>query len=231
MLAEEGVAEVNGFVSRLVEDEARLDDDQVLELFHSQGLLDRVRAGARKWQMLGVSVGSVAEKCETAVARLEAVLTSLGVASANSLCADGDPTRNSLVNREKTSEQRPASLWERATQFEALVAVVVNVKLARLVEAVLQARRRVEDGIRAHRHGAVCRSGSRWRASLDFPLVRICRCRAACCGCTWSACCRCSGSQSARRVVPHCTQMRASRLPMPFVCVATSSRCCVDAWR
>ena len=72
-------------------------------------------------------------------------------------------------------------------------------KQSRLVEAVLQARRRVEDGIRAHRHGAVCRSGSRWRASLDFPLVRICRCRAACCGCTWSACCRCSGSQSARR--------------------------------
>ena len=31
-------------------------------------------------------------------------------------------------------------------------------------------------------------------------------------------------------LVPHCMQMRASRLPMPFVCVATSSRCCVDAW-
>ena len=183
------------------------------------------------WQMLGVSVGSVAEKCESAVARLEAVLTLLGVDSVNSLCADGDPTRNSPVNREKTSEQRPASLWERATQFEALIAVVVNVKQSRLVQAVLQARRRVEDGIRAHRHGAVCRSGSRWRASPDLPLVRICRCRAPCCGCTWSACCRCSGSQSARRVVPHCTQMRASRLPMPFVCVATSSRCCVDAWR
>ena len=62
MLAEEGVAEVNGIVSRLVEEvEARLDDDQVLELFHSQCLLDWVRAGARKWQMLGVSVGSVAE--------------------------------------------------------------------------------------------------------------------------------------------------------------------------
>ena len=103
MLAEEGVAEVNGFVSSLVEEvEAGLDDDQVLELFHSQGLLDRVRAGARKWQMLGVSVGSVA-KCETAVTRLEAVLTSLGVDSVNSLCADGDRTRNSLVNREKTS--------------------------------------------------------------------------------------------------------------------------------
>ena len=71
MLAEEGVSEVNGFVSRLVEEvEARLDDDQVLELFHSQGLLHQVRAGARKWQMLGVSVGSVAEKCETAVPRL-----------------------------------------------------------------------------------------------------------------------------------------------------------------
>ena len=46
MLAEEGVAGVNGFVSSLVEEvEARLDDDQVLELFHSQGLLDQVRAG------------------------------------------------------------------------------------------------------------------------------------------------------------------------------------------
>ena len=44
MLAEKGVAEVNGFVSRIVEEvEARLDDDQVLELFHSQGLLHRVR--------------------------------------------------------------------------------------------------------------------------------------------------------------------------------------------
>ena len=41
---------------------------------------------------------------------------------------------------------------------------------------------------------------------------------------------RCSGSQSVRRAVPHCMQMRASKLPMPFVCVATSSRCCVDAW-
>ena len=81
----------------------------MLELCHSQGLLDRVRAGARKWQMLGVSVGSVAEKCETAVARLGAVLTSLGVDSVNSICVDGDQTRNSLVNREKTSEQRPAS--------------------------------------------------------------------------------------------------------------------------
>ena len=50
-----------------------------------------MRAGARKWQMLGVSVGSVAEKCETAVARLEAVLTLLGVDSVNSLCPDGDP--------------------------------------------------------------------------------------------------------------------------------------------
>ena len=47
MLAEKGVAD-NGFVSRIVEEvEARLDDDQVLELFHSQGLLHRVRAGAR----------------------------------------------------------------------------------------------------------------------------------------------------------------------------------------
>ena len=204
MLAEEGVSEVNGIVSRLVEEvEARLDDDQVLELFHSQGLLDRVRAGARTWQMLGVSVGSVAEKCGTAVARLEAVLTLLGVDSVNSLGADGDRTRNSLVNGEKTSEQRPASLWEHATQFEALVAVVENVKLARLVEAVLQACRRVEDGIRAHRDGAVCRSGSRWRASPDLPLVRICRCRAPCCGCTWSACCRYSGSfRIVRRCVP-----------------------------
>ena len=101
--------------------EARLDDDQVLELFHSQGLLDRVRAGARKWQMLGVSVGSVAEKCETAVARLEAVLTLLSVASEKSLCADGDPGKEPETVQE--TEQRPASLWECATQFEALVAV------------------------------------------------------------------------------------------------------------
>ena len=91
--------------------------------------------------------------------------------------------------------------------------MVEKEKQSRLVEAVLQACRRVEDGIRAHRDGAVCRSGRRWRASPDLPLVRICRCRAPCCGCTWSACCRCSGSQSARRVVPHYVQMRASRLP------------------
>ena len=69
----------------------------------------------------------------------------------------------------------------------------------------------------------------RWRASLDFLLVIIWRCGAPCCG--WNACSRCSGSQSVRRAVPHCMQMRASKLPMPFVCVATSSRCCVDAWR
>ena len=112
MLAEKGVAEVNGFVSRLVEEvEARLDDDQVLELFHSLGLLDRVRAGARKWQMLGVSVGSVAEKCETTVARLEAVLTLLGVDSVNSLCADGDPGKEPETVQD--TEQRPASKDER----------------------------------------------------------------------------------------------------------------------
>ena len=57
MLAEEGVAGVNGFVSSLVEGvEARLDYDDVSELIHSQGLLDRVRPGARKWQLLSVSV-------------------------------------------------------------------------------------------------------------------------------------------------------------------------------
>ena len=106
MLAEEGVAEVNGFVSRIVEEvEARLDDDQVLELFHSQGLLHQVRAGARKWQVLGVSVDGVEEKCEAAVTRLEAVLTSLGVDSVNSLCADGDP--NPKQFRKPSKDQRP----------------------------------------------------------------------------------------------------------------------------
>ena len=76
MLAEKGVAEVIRFVSRLVDEiEATLDDDQVLELFHSQGLLHQVRAGARKWQVLGVSVDGFEEWCEVAVTRLEAVLT------------------------------------------------------------------------------------------------------------------------------------------------------------
>ena len=110
MLAEKGVAEVNGFVSRIVKEvEARLDD-QVLELFHSQGLLHRVRAGARKWQMLGVSVGSVAEKWETAVARLEAVLTLLGVDSVNSLCADGDPDPKQFTKPRKDQRAKTSVL-------------------------------------------------------------------------------------------------------------------------
>ena len=155
MLAEEGVAEVNGFVSSLVEEvEARLDDDQVLELFHSQGLLHQVRAGVRKWQMLGVSVGSVAEKCETAVDTSGSrAHFAWRVDSVNSFCAHGARTRNS--SRKPRKDQRAkTSVLEGvfATQFEALVAVVeTREAMARLVEAVLQARRRVEDGIRAHR--------------------------------------------------------------------------------
>ena len=149
MLADEGVAEVNGIVSRLVEEvEARLDDDQVLELFYSQGLLDRVRPGARKWQLLGVSVDGIEENCEAAVTRLEAVLTLLSVDSEKSLCADGDSGKE--PETVQATEQRPASFRERATQFEALVDMVENVKQLRLVEALLQFRRRVEDGIRAH---------------------------------------------------------------------------------
>ena len=53
--------------------------------------------------------------------------------------------------------------------------MVENAKQSRLVEAVLQARRHVENGIQAHRHGAVCSSGSRWSASLDLPLVIMLR--------------------------------------------------------
>ena len=37
-------------------------------------------------------------------------------------------------------------------------------------------------------------------------------------------------SKALAGLVPHCTQIRANKLPMPFVCVATSTRCCVDAW-
>ena len=107
MLAEEGVAGVNGFVSSLVEEvDARLDYDDVSELFHSQGALDQVRAGARKWQVLGVSVDGVEEKCEAAVTSLEAVLFVLSGAAVQSLCAGRRPwegTRNSPGHRAKTS--------------------------------------------------------------------------------------------------------------------------------
>ena len=112
MLAEEGVAGVNGFVSSLVEGvEARLDYDDVSELFHSQGALDQVRAGARKWQVLGVSVDGVEEKCEAAVTRLEAVLFVLSGAAVQSLCADGDPGEE--PETVQYTEQRPASFRER----------------------------------------------------------------------------------------------------------------------
>ena len=117
MLAEEGVAEVNPFLSSLVEGvEARLDYDDVSELFHSQGALDQVRAGARKWHVLGVSVDGVEEKCEAAVTRLEAVLFVLSGAAVKSLCADGDPGKEPETVQD--TEQRPTSLWERAAQFD-----------------------------------------------------------------------------------------------------------------
>ena len=72
------------------------------------GALSLTGSSGHKWQMLGVSVISVAEKCETAVARLKAVLTSLGVDSVNSLRAHGDRTRNSLVNEKASKDQRPS---------------------------------------------------------------------------------------------------------------------------
>ena len=57
VLAEEGVAEINGFASGLVEGaEARLDNGDVSELFHLRGVLDWVRTSARVWLMLGFSV-------------------------------------------------------------------------------------------------------------------------------------------------------------------------------
>ena len=109
MLAEEGVAEVNGFVSRLVgEVDARLGDDQVLELFYSQGLLDRVRPGARKWQLLGVFIDGIEENCEVAVTRLEAVLTLLSVDSEKSLCRTATLGRNPKQSRQRRKDQHPS---------------------------------------------------------------------------------------------------------------------------
>ena len=48
----------------------------------------RVRTGARKWQVLSVSVDGVEEKCEAAVTRLEAVLTTATATAAGALRGD-----------------------------------------------------------------------------------------------------------------------------------------------
>ena len=94
-------------------------------------------------------VDSVEEKCEAAVARLEAVLIVLSRAEVQSLCAEDDFGKE--PESDQVTEQRPAtvSVRELAMQFGSGV-VLVEVKQPRLIAAVRESRRRVGNGIRAH---------------------------------------------------------------------------------
>ena len=58
-LVEQGVAEVNAFVPRLM---GEVVDVRVLELCHPQVLVAGVHRGARKWERLGVTVGDDEKK-------------------------------------------------------------------------------------------------------------------------------------------------------------------------